>query len=53
MEKMKLTTDEKVEMEREHNVIIDDSCTLFNINDVESGWRAIPKEWFKTTKQEG
>ena len=47
---MKLIIDEKEEMEREHNVIIDNSCTLFNINDVEFGWRAIPKEWFRTIR---
>jgi len=47
----KLTSDDVEELEQKHNVFIDAEHLLFNITDTESGWRAIPQDWFKELKQ--
>ena len=41
----KMTNDQKQQLERDHNVVIDIDTMQYNTNDTEYGWQPIPTEW--------
>ena len=41
----RLTADQKQQLERDHNVVIDIDTMQYNTNDTEYGWQPIPTDW--------